>query len=108
MGNFKYKAKIQPGSQKKGKAVKEIIGRWLADSQAKGKVDEKAEDGERMWPREIELLKGWRMEEVNNVVPVGKIRVMMAGGSTGNASGGKGAGKNSGGGGRGKGSKKSR
>jgi predicted ribosome quality control (RQC) complex YloA/Tae2 family protein len=106
LGRFKYKAKLQPGAQKKGKAVKEIVGRWLADN--KGKIDEKSEDTERVWPREMELLKGWKVEEVTNTMPVSKVRVMMAGGSAGSAS--KGAqGKNKGNkGGSGKGSKKGR
>ena len=82
LGKFKYKAKLQPGAQKKGKAAKEIIARWLAASQTKAAVDEKSEDGERMWPREVELLKGWKVEEVTNTIPVGKVRVMMAGGAT--------------------------
>lgn len=108
MGKMKYKAKLQPGTTKKGKAVKEIVGRWVADSAAKGKVDENSEDAERMWPREVELIKGWRVEECYNVVPVGKVRVMMAGGSAGAASGGKAAGNKGTGGRGGKGSKKSR
>ncbi len=83
MGKYKYKAKLQPGTQKKGKAIKEIVGRWMTDGGVKGKVDEKAEDIERMWPREIELLKGWKVEEVTNTVPVKGVRVMMAGGSAG-------------------------
>jgi hypothetical protein len=86
MGKYKYKAKLQPGAQKKGKAVKEIVGRWLIDGGAKGNVDERSEDTEKMWPREVELLKGWKIEEVTNTVPVGKVRVMMAGGSAGAAS----------------------
>jgi hypothetical protein len=86
MGKYKYKAKLQPGAQKKGKAVKEIVGRWLIDAGGKGKVDEKSEDTDRMWPREVELLKGWKVEEVTNTIPVGKVRVMMAGGSAGAAS----------------------
>ncbi|KAF4630889.1 hypothetical protein G7Y89_g7247 [Cudoniella acicularis] len=72
LGRFKYKAKLQPGAQKKGKAVKEIVGRWLADTSAKGKVDPTSEDTERMWPREVELLKGWKVEEITNTVPVSK------------------------------------
>lgn len=108
MGKVKYKAKLQPGAQKKGKAVKEIVGRWLLDAGAKGKIDEKSEDTERMWPREVELLKGWKVEEVTNTVPVSKVRVMMAGGSAGAASKGV-QGKNKGNkGGSGKGSKKGR
>lgn len=106
MAKFKYKAKLQPGAQKKGKAVKEILGRWVADTGAKGKVDETSTDSERMWPREVELLKGWKVEEITNTVPVGKVRVMMAGGSAG-AAAGKGQ-QNKGKGGSGKGSKKQR
>jgi hypothetical protein len=106
MAKFKYKAKLQPGAQKKGKAVKEILGRWVADTGVKGKVDETSTDTERMWPREVELLKGWKVEEITNTVPVGKVRVMMAGGSAG-AAAGKGQ-QNKGKGGSGKGSKKQR
>lgn len=83
MGKYKYKAKLQPGAQKKGKAVKDILGRWVGDMTAKGKLDESSTDTERMWPREVELLKGWKVEEVTNTVPVSKVRVMMAGGSAG-------------------------
>jgi len=101
MGRYKYKAKVQPGAQKKGKAVKDILGRWLADAGGKGKVDEDSKDTERMWPREVDLIRGWKAEEVINTVPVSKVRVMMAGGSSGAVS--KGApGKSRGG----KGSKK--
>ncbi len=106
MAKVKYKAKLQPGAQKKGKAVKEILGRWVADTGAKGKVDETSTDSERMWPREVELLKGWKVEEITNTVPVGKVRVMMAGGSAG-AAAGKGQ-QNKGKGGSGKVSKKQR
>jgi hypothetical protein len=83
MGKYKYKAKLQPGAQKKGKAVKDILGRWVGDMTMKGKLDESSTDTERMWPREVELLKGWKVEEVTNTVPVSKVRVMMAGGSAG-------------------------
>jgi hypothetical protein len=106
MGRYKYKAKIQPGTQKKGKAVKEIVGKWVGDAGEKAKIDEKSEDTERMWPREVELLKGWKVEEITNTVPVGKVRVMMAGGSAG-AQGKGGTSKGTGKGGRGgQGSKK--
>lgn len=106
MGKFKYKAKIQPGAQKKGKAVKEILGRWVAASAAKGVVDEKAEDGERMWPREVELLKGWKVEEITNTIPVSKVRVMMAGGGGSAVKGGQVKGNGKGGKVSGRGSKK--
>ncbi|KAM4065169.1 ribosome quality control complex subunit 2 [Hirsutella rhossiliensis] len=103
LGKFKYKAKMQPGATKKGKAVKEVVERWKLDSARKGSVDEAARDTERMWPREVELLKGLKPEEVINCVPVGKVKIMMSGGSGGGAkgkAGGKGQGK-SGRGGRG-------
>ena len=101
MGKYKYKAKLQPGTQKKGKAVKEILDRWVTASSSKGVMDVESRDTEKMWPREVELLRGWRAEECINCVPVGKVKVMMAGGSAGAA--GKGAlGKGRGG----KGSKK--
>jgi len=66
--------------------VKEILGRWVGDTTAKGKVDEKSEDAERMWPREVELLRSWKVEEVTNTVPVSKVRVMISGGAAGVAS----------------------
>ncbi|KAL3422632.1 DUF814 domain-containing protein [Phlyctema vagabunda] len=102
MGKYKYKAKLQPGAQKKGKAVREILGRWLIDSDAKGKMDREAQDKERMWPREIELLKGWKAEEITNTIPVSKVRVMMAGGTAGASKAGQSKGRG------GKGSKKQR
>ncbi|KAM3083703.1 hypothetical protein ACMFMG_002185 [Clarireedia jacksonii] len=105
MGKYKYKAKLQPGAQKKGKAVREILSKWVVDAGSKGKVDDESRDTERMWPREVELIKGWKPEEVTNIVPVSKVRVMMAGGSAG-ASGGKGDKGKSGSGRGGKGSKK--
>ncbi len=80
MGNYKYKAKLQPGTQKKGRAVKEVLDRWVTASSGKGVVDLESRDSEKMWPREVELLRGWKAEECINCIPVGKVRVMMAGG----------------------------
>ncbi|KAJ9155622.1 DUF814 domain-containing protein [Pleurostoma richardsiae] len=108
MARVKYKAKMQPGAQKKGKAVKEILDRWRLGSSKKGVIDENARDSERMWPREVELLKALKPEEAINSVPVGKVRVMMAGGSSGGGGSSKGGGQGKGGGGGrgGKGSKR--
>ncbi|KAG4433677.1 hypothetical protein IFR05_010845 [Cadophora sp. M221] len=97
MGNYKYKVKLQPGAQKKGKAIKEIMTRWVGDMTVKGKVDEASEDPERMWPREVELLKGWKVEEVTNTVFVSKVKVMVSGGVAGASKGGKTKGKSGGG-----------
>ncbi|KAL1846016.1 hypothetical protein VTK73DRAFT_381 [Phialemonium thermophilum] len=85
---YKYKAKMQPGAQKKGKAIKEVLEKWRSDAGRKGVLDESARDTERMWPREVELIKGLKPEEAMNCVPVGKVRVMMSGGGGGGGGGG--------------------
>lgn len=112
LGRYKYKVKLQPGTVKKGKAVKEIIGRWVSETTT-GKVKkDHAEDAgipradaERLRAREGELIKGWKDTEVINTMPVSKVRIMTPGSAGGGAGGDKGKGK--GGGGRGgKGSKK--
>lgn len=105
LGKYKYKAKMQPGQQKKGKATREILGKWQKDASDNKKVDQQAQDNERIWPREAELIKGWKEAEVVGVIPVKSVRVMMSGGG-GNERGKGGGGKGKGGGGRGKGSKK--
>lgn len=95
LGRYKYKVKLQPGSQKKGKAVREILAKWSAAGANKKWVDERAEDAERIWPKEIELIKAWKETEVFNVMPVSKVRVMMSG--AGNVKDIKAAGKSRGG-----------
>ncbi|KAF2402340.1 hypothetical protein EJ06DRAFT_490689 [Trichodelitschia bisporula] len=79
LNSFKYRAKMQPGSTKKGKAVKEILSRWQTDAKDAKLVDSKSEDPDKMWPREAELIRGLKDVEVFNVVPVRSVRVMMAG-----------------------------
>ena len=116
LGRYKYKVKLQPGSVKKGKAVKEIVGRWVSETTT-GKVKkEHAEeagipraDAERLREREGELIKGWKDTEIINTMVVGKVRIMIAGAGSGGGDKGKGkGGKGSGGGGKGgsKGKKK--
>lgn len=105
MAKYKYKAKLQPGSQKKGKAIREILGRWTNQIERK-KIDEKSEDTERMWPKELELIRAWKDTEVTNTVPVGKVRVMMSGGGESTSAGKSGQTKGKARGG--KGSKKQR
>lgn len=104
LGRYKYKVKLQPGTVKKGKAVKEIVGRWVAETTT-GKVKkDHAEDAgisradaERVRGREGELIKGWKDTEIINTMPVGKVRIMTAG-SVGGGGGDKGKGKGGGGG----------
>ncbi|KAJ5676201.1 hypothetical protein N7462_009098 [Penicillium macrosclerotiorum] len=87
LGRYKYKVKLQPGTVKKGKAVKEIIGRWVHETTT-GKVKkDHAEDAgiaradaERLRAREGELIKGWKDTEIINTMPVGKVRIMTRGG----------------------------
>ncbi|RYP37563.1 hypothetical protein DL767_002871 [Monosporascus sp. MG133] len=103
LGRCKYKVKLQPGSQKKGKAVKEVLERWRADSGRKGALDETARDEEKMWPREVELIKALKPEDAINCIPVGKLRgVMSGGGGGGGGAGGGGKFKKGGAGARGK------
>lgn len=106
MAKCKYKVKIQPGATKKGKALRDMLERWKLESGKRGNVDEHSRDSERMWPREVELIKTVKPEDVNNVVPVGKLTVMMSGGAGGKAKGSKGGGNQSKGGKGGKGGKK--
>jgi predicted ribosome quality control (RQC) complex YloA/Tae2 family protein len=99
LGKCKYKTKLQPGTVKKGKAVREIVTRWTEAGKLGPKVvDESQRDKERVWPREIECIKAWRVEEVIGLLPVGKVRIVQGGGH-----GGGGGGGGSGGGGSGKG-----
>ncbi|KAK3695412.1 hypothetical protein B0T22DRAFT_418149 [Podospora appendiculata] len=108
LATTKFKAKLQPGNAKKGKAVKEIVEHWRSVTAKKGAVDEAALDQGKIFPREAELIKGLKVEEAFNCVPVGKVTVMMSGGLGGgsaskSSSSGGGLGK---GGSRGRGSKK--
>ncbi|KAI0509583.1 hypothetical protein F5B22DRAFT_648815 [Xylaria bambusicola] len=92
LGRYKYKVKLQPGTQKKGKAVKEILEGWKAASNKKGVIDERSADKERMWPREVELIKSIKPEDVINTVPLKSLKVMSSGGASGSGKGGGGKG----------------
>lgn len=108
----KWKAKLQPGTTKKGKAVREILTAWMTVVTDKEKErrpqvagDEAAAVEERLSRREGELIKGIREQEVIGTVPVGKCRVILGGGEGKKGKEGGGAGKGRRGG---KGSKKQR
>jgi predicted ribosome quality control (RQC) complex YloA/Tae2 family protein len=85
LSTYKYKAKIQPGSTKRGKAVKEILTIWDHAGKDAKATDKNSQDVERIWPKEMELIRGWKETEVVGVVPVSKVRVMIAGGRAGAA-----------------------
>ncbi|KAL5051713.1 hypothetical protein BDW71DRAFT_193960 [Aspergillus fruticulosus] len=88
LGRYKYRVKLQPGAVKKGKAVKEILGRWVAETTT-GKVKKEHAEvagisraaAEKLRAKEGELLKGWKDTEIINTVPVSKVRIMISGGN---------------------------
>ena len=85
LASYKYKAKIQPGSTKRGKAVKEVLSIWDNAGKDPKVLDKHSQDVERIWPKEIELIRSWKEPEVVSVLPVAKVRVMIAGGRRGAA-----------------------
>lgn len=108
----RWRAKIQPGATKKGKAVREILATWtrlITDREKKkrpgaGEGNEVMMEEEEVRRREGQLLQGIREAEVVGSIPVGKVRVIMgAEGSGARGKGGRGAAKRGG-----RGSKKQR
>ncbi len=98
MARYKYKIKLQPGNVKKGKAVREILGFWSTlDKKGPKVVDESSRDKERVWRRELDLLKDWRVEEVVGYVPVKGCRIVQGGGIGGGLGGGNAGAKGKGG-----------
>ncbi|KAL8742682.1 MAG: hypothetical protein Q9190_004877 [Brigantiaea leucoxantha] len=98
----RWKAKLQPGATKKGKAVKEVLAGWIkvieTQEKKKPRANHEDHDGvteENVKKREVELLRGIKEQEAIGVVPVTKCRIVM--GTEGAASKGK-----SGGGSKGK------
>lgn len=107
LGRCKYKVKLQPGNTKKGKALKEVVGIWSGLGNKGPKVvDEKNQDKEKVWSREVELIKHWRVEEIVGVLPVKGVRVVQGGGLAGQAATSGSAAKGKGNPARGKGAKK--
>jgi predicted ribosome quality control (RQC) complex YloA/Tae2 family protein len=88
LASYKYKVKIQPGAVKRGKAVREILSRWDAAGKDPRATDKTSTDTERIWPKEIDLIRGWKEPEVVGIMPVSKVRIMMAGGGGGGGGGG--------------------
>ncbi|ORY04279.1 fibronectin-binding protein A N-terminus-domain-containing protein [Clohesyomyces aquaticus] len=103
LATYKYKVKLQPGTLKRGKAVKDILAGWDAAGKNPKALDKLSQDAERIWPKEIDLIRGWKEPEVVGVLPVGKVRIMRAFASGGGGGGAKGKTKSARGG---RGSKK--
>ena len=104
---LRWRVKVQPGTQKRGKALKEILGGWAREIVARekkrmpGREDEGYEE-ERVLRREGEMIKGIRDVEVVGTIPVKAVRIVAGGGEAAGAGKGKGA-KGGGGKGGGKG-----
>ena len=87
----RWRTKIQPGSTKKGKAVREILGMWtraIETSEKKkrpgaGEGNELMMEEEKVRRREGQLLRGLREPEAIGVVPVGKVRVVLGADTSG-------------------------
>ena len=109
----KWRAKLQPGTTKKGKVVREILGTWTSivaagekRTHVRGETGDSAAAEGKLNGKEGELIKGLREPELVGTVPVGRCRVILGGGEgSGNGRGGGGAGRGKRGG---KGSKKQR
>ncbi|EFQ99017.1 hypothetical protein MGYG_02028 [Nannizzia gypsea CBS 118893] len=109
LGQYKYRAKLQPGKIKKGKAVKDILGKWIHDATAlqarsSGKkpgaastggpdetkdtseeADQKAEDTNELLSMELDCIKAWRDVEVMNTLPVGGFTIVSVAGAAGSS-----------------------
>ncbi|KAF3906087.1 hypothetical protein ABW21_db0208317 [Orbilia brochopaga] len=101
---YEWKVKLQPGAQKKGKAIREVVERWGKETvdrrprkgteNVENVVDEVAEKVKR----QKEMVRAWREAEIVQSVPVGKVKVMMPGllEERGQKGGGKGGGRKKG------------
>ena len=91
-GRCRWRVKLQPGTVKKGKAVREILGTWvkvIADREKKkrpgaGEGNEVMAEEEKVRRREGELIRALREVEIVGAVPVGKVRIVMGAGEAGN------------------------
>lgn len=96
-GKCRWRAKLQPGATMKGKAVREILGGWIAAIADREKRKCPPTEDVRLAGNEkgseAELIKAIREQEVIGVVPVGKCRVIMGAGEKANSGKGGGPGK---------------
>lgn len=84
---FRWRVKLQPGTTKKGKAVREILSSWnrmTAEAEKKkrggsGEGNETMEEESKIRRREAELIRNIKETEVIGAVPVGKVRVILGG-----------------------------
>ncbi|KTW30261.1 hypothetical protein T552_00737 [Pneumocystis carinii B80] len=72
MAKYKYKIKLQPGSTKKGKAIRSIISYWNTFP-----VDSLCENNEKAFPREKELIQSLKDSELLSPVYISTLKTMM-------------------------------
>lgn len=74
LSKYKYKVKVQPGSAKKTKSINEILNYFN-----KRKVDSSESDKEADWPREHELIKPLKEQELVPLFCVDKLKITVPG-----------------------------
>ncbi|CCX32746.1 Similar to Uncharacterized protein C132.01c; acc. no. Q9USN8 [Pyronema omphalodes CBS 100304] len=77
MGKYKWRVKIQPGAQKKGKAIREVWGGWVNPGKK----------GDGMRGTQKELVAAWKESELVSCVGVSKVKVFSSGGGAGKGDG---------------------
>ena len=77
---LKYKVKIQPGNNKKGKSIQEMLHHFTTK-----KVDHEKEDNEMVWPNEMELLTHINSNDLIGNLPVSKLKVVLPGNAKANS-----------------------
>lgn len=90
-----WKVKLQPGSVKKGKAVREILGSWNGRINSAEKkvrpiashVDEAIVMKDQSRRMEGQLIQNFREAEIVGTVPVGKVRIVMGSNETNKSKG---------------------
>ena len=96
-GRYRWREKLQPGTTKKGKAVREILGKWngiVRDREKSGRFGRGEGNNtftleeEKTRMREGELIKAIREPEICGIIPVGKIKVVGETGVKGKSGGG--------------------
>lgn len=94
-GRYRWREKLQTGTTKKGKAVREILGKWnriVGDKEKSGRF-RRGEgntfilEEEKTRMREGELIKAIREPEICGIIPVGKIKVVGETGGKGKSGG---------------------
>lgn len=101
LNKFKYKAKVQPGLGKKGKALSDALAYF-----SNRKVDESREDDEEDWPEEHNMVKDIKSNDVMAIMTVNKLKLVLPGGASNDKGKDKAKGSGGGKGGSGKGSAK--